>query len=353
MLDTPLNTRVPDTRRHSLAAAAGFLLLLLAAVPRTVTANDSAYTLTKHSEYQSVFDDGTSKWFAEEYDQVTGTPIEMIGVVINNPWHMLNYATDASPQWQVFFQSVDENDFGGTAMYMRRFHPNSGANLFVGTKWNEEMQRLNYPIYGPTGEVVDEPLRYGDLIKVQASAPGRFFGGKANINTQHTSDPNKAFSVTILERDWEPVASQISLADLKDENDNFIFDELRSTGCEHYQGSLVHLDNLLLVDTDPAKWTLNNVVTVRQGDLTMPMQLGIDPDLGWIDPYQLTTTPFSVTAILNQESGGGPHTGGYRLWLTSAGNLNPVPEPGTWVLALLGFIGCGAMVRRKNHRLTK
>ena len=80
----------------------------------------------------------------------------------------------------------------------------------------------------------------------------------------------------------------------------------------------------------------------------MPLQLGLDPELGWIDPLDLTTTPFSVTAILDQESGGGPHTGGYRLWLTSAGNFSAVPEPSTWVLTLLGGI-CGlVMLRRRS-----
>ena len=74
-----------------------------------------------------------------------------------------------------------------------------------------------------------------------------------NINTQHTSDPAKSFSIAVLQRDWEPEISQITLADLKDDSDMFIFDELREMGCEHYQGSLVHLDNLLL-DDDPANW---------------------------------------------------------------------------------------------------
>ncbi len=334
--------------RWAVALLTASVLVAFSARPYSTFADAPEFTPTQHSEYQAVYDDGTSAWVTGGY-----RPIEMVGVVINNPWQMLNYETSSSPEWQVFFQAVEPGDYGGTAMYMRRFAPAflGGANLFVGTQWNEEMARLNYPVYEPTGELVSEPLRYGDLIRVQANAPGLFYGGKMNINTQHSSDPLKSFSITILERDWEPTAAQITLADLKDDSDGFIFDENRLVGCEHYQGSLVHLDNLLL-DDDPANWYLNNVVTVRQGDLTMPLQLGIDPELGWIDPFALTTTAFSVTAILNQESGGGPHTGGYRLWLTSADGLQSVPEPSSIALAVMGCIGMIAVVRRQRRRIT-
>ena len=130
-------------------------------------------------------------------------------------------------------------------------------------------------------------------------------------------------------------ASAIELSDLKDTNDDYIFDATREAGCEHYQGSLVHLDNLLLVD--PANWALDGEVTVTKNGLTFGMKLGIDADLLSIDSGLLATTPFSVTAILDQESS--DFTTGYRLWLTNAGDLIvAVPEPGTVVLAIVAML---------------
>ena len=67
-----------------------------------------------------------------------------------------------------------------------------------------------------------------------------------------------------------------------DSSNNFIFDSTRATGCEEYQGSLVHLDNLLL--TDPNDWGLGKTVTVSQGSLTFPMQIGLDRALGSLNP---------------------------------------------------------------------
>lgn len=337
------------SRNAGVLVLAGLFALVLG--QRSVW-GDITYTPTRHSQYQAVYDDGTSAWPSSGPKY----PVEMIGVVIHNPWDMLdwnmgNYSSSATPQWQVFFQAVAQSttiDWGGTAMYMRRFHPGSGTNLYPGTAWNDEMDRLNYPVYELTGERVTDPLRQGDLIRVQANAPGMAFNGKNNINTQHSSDPAKQFSITIIERDVTPFVSHITLADLKDGNNNFIFDEDRLTGGERYQGSLVHLNDLLL-DDDPAKWYLNNIVTVRQGDLTFDMQLGIDPALGSIDPFALTTKPFSVTAILNQEDGSAPFTAGYRLWLTNAGNLSMVPEPSAWVLAMLGTLMGWAVLRRTRR----
>ncbi|MDZ7616365.1 MAG: PEP-CTERM sorting domain-containing protein [Patescibacteria group bacterium] len=310
----------------------------------------SAQTTTLHKDYQVVTSTGASAWTG------TGTVV-MTGVVINNASDMLNYSS-ASPQWQVYFQAVDANDFGGTAMYMRRYHPGSGSDLFPDAStpnWIGEMTRLNYPVYTVTGEAVTEPLRRGDLIQVTANAPGMFFNGKRNVNTMHKGpassyEPDESyadylFSIVILRRDVELTASEIALSALKDVDNNFIFDASRLTGCEHYQGSLVHLENLLL--DNPGDWALDGTVLVRQGDLTFPMKLGIDSNLLSIDAALLATTPFSVTAILDQESS--DLMAGYRLWLTNAGDLTVVPEPGTVLLVLAGVFAL-LPLRRRNCR---
>ena len=314
-----------------------------------------AQTTTLHNQYQAVTSTGASAW-------TTTGQIVMTGVVINDASDMLDYSS-ASPQWQVYFQATqdaktDDGDFGGTAMYLRRYHPGSGADLFPDASsptWLEEMTRLNYPVYDVTGSLVTEPLRRGDLIQVTANAPGMFYNGKKNINTMHKGPASSyeddetyadyLFSIVILQRDVELTASKIALSDLKDVDDDYIFDASRATGCEHYQGSLVHLENLLL--DDPGKCALDGTVTVSDGDLTFPMKLGIDSDLLSIDFASLATTRFSVTAILDQESS--DLMAGYRLWLTNAGDLTVVPEPATVLLVLVGMLALLPW-RRRNRR---
>jgi len=324
---------------------------LASAVPQA--AGQITYTPTKHSVYQAVNSDGTAAWPSGGQPY----PIQMIGVVINNPWDMLDYSLSASgvPQWQVFFQAVDPyqfpdlisdpelyaNDFGGTAMYMRKVHPRDPNIYYTDDQWLAEMQRLNYPNY--QGSPVTEPLRRGDLVLVQANAPGLFFRGKYNINEQHSTDPAKDFYITILQRNVPLSAAQITLADLKNPDDSFKFDQTRQTGCERYQGSLVHLDGLLLVN--PQNWALDGTVTVKQGNLTFPLKLGIDPALAAINAALLATTPFSLTAILDQEDSGSPYTDNYRLWLTSASDLGAafamVPEPASLALLAVGILLVG------------
>jgi hypothetical protein len=159
------------------------------------------------------------------------------------------------------------------------------------------------------------------------------------------------FSITILQRGTTPTAASLQLSDLKDASNNFIFDATRQTGCEHYQGSLVHLDNLLL--TNPANWALGGTVVVKQGDLTFSMLLGLDSALAAINPSDLQSNPFSVTAILDQEDTSAPFTGGYRLWLTNAGDLTVVPEPDTLALLATGVLAGLMLWRCRSRRHTR
>ncbi|NLX55527.1 MAG: hypothetical protein GXY58_10470 [Planctomycetaceae bacterium] len=303
-------------------------------------AHGDVFTPITHKMLQEVFDDGNTAYQG-------GGNVSLTGIVINNPWDMLNYSNDAGfPQWQVFVQADDPEDHGGTALYMmKNSFVDRPHNQYTDEEWTAEMDRLNLPV-GSNGE----PLRKGDRVTVNARAPGMFFRGKYNINEQHRKNPEKDFEIEILERGLVPVAASITLADLKDSQDEFIFDDSRETGCEYYQASLVHLDNLLLDDT--SSWAAGGTVGVRQGDLTFDMILGLDPMLEAIGTrYDLTTTPFSLTAILDQEdTDGAPFTNGYRLWLTSADDLHVVPEPGALVLAAVGSILVYPLVRRRLHR---
>ena len=147
------------------------------------------------------------------------------------------------------------------------------------------------------------------------------------------------FSITVLERGTTPTATSVNLSELVASGTGgaFLFDQTRATGCEHYQGSLVHLDGLTL--TDPSQWAAaaadpSNTasVTVQQTingqTYYFPMILGVDPALDQVNAYTLGT--FSVTAILDQEDSTAPYTGGYRLWVTNASEVTP--EPGSLVM---------------------
>ncbi len=84
----------------------------------------------------------------------------------------------------------------------------------------------------------------------------------------------------------------------------------------------------------------------------MPMLLGLDPGLALIDPSNLGS--FSVTAILDQEDPTADYTGGYRLWLTNAGDLSrAVPEPGTMTLAVIGGLLLVPLLRRKRRGIAR
>ncbi len=299
---------------------------------------DVTYTQINHRELQAVFDDGSTAWPGEGQEPY---PVTILGVVINNPEDMSDY-TNYSPYvwWQTYIQSlppgqygeytVAPGDYGGTALYIRAALPweDPPRTLYDADQWADELDRLIANA---------DTLHYGDVVAVRALAPGMFYNGKFNVNEKHLSDPAYDFTVTVIGQTTPEVATLDSLADLKDESNNFIFDDTRESGCEHYQASLVHLDGLLLQDA--GDWALDGTVVVRQGDLTFDLKLGLDQELLAIDAARLETTPFSVSAILDQEdrdySDG--YKQGYRLWLTSAENLSVVPEPAG--LALLAAAG--------------
>ena len=286
-------------------------------------------------------------------------PITLTGVVINNPYDMLN----GNSEWQIFFQTLDTNDYGGTALYMRTTHPMTGAVLYDSTTsptWTSELSRLMYS--GTDGLA----LGYGDVIQVTAKAPGMFFGGKYNINEMHSSDPANDFSIAIQQRGATPAHAPITLDNLKDASNQFLFNVDRQlvNNCEHYQGSLVHLDNLIL---DSGAWAPDGTVVVKQlgqGDRTFDLKLGLDSDLFTSSiKSKAQSNLFSVTAILDQEDygytvtdpdspdvGNTFFTGGYRLWLTNADQLQAVPEPSSLVLMAIGTLTGMLLWRRRSVR---
>ncbi len=329
----PTLTLAPHVTRPGLSLSCAVCFLALA----VASTQAQTFTPTKHSEYQAVYDDGTSAWLESWQNPY---PIQLTGVVINNPWDMLDFSNSAtSPAWQVYIQAIASDDFGGTALYMRKITPWSES--YNDEQWTAEMQRLNNPVGSSS------PLKRGDVVRVNARAPGLFYGGKYNVNEKHLTGAAYDFDIEVI-GSATPDVTSLLLSDLKDSSDNFIFDSSRATGCERYQGSLVQLDNLLLVDS--SAWGRNGTVKVKQGSLTFDMKLGLDPALDFINASALQTTPFSVKAILDQEDGGFPHTDNYRLWLTNADDLEMVPEASSLALWVIGAAALGiATLRRRRH----
>jgi len=278
--------------------------------------------------------------------------ITLKGIVLNNPGDMLNGAFDApgfmGGQWQVFIQATESGDSGGTALWMGQKYGNlpTRTDSYTQEAWNAEMTRLNY-----ADGSVTEPLRAGDLIEVEAHG-SLFHAGKRNVNEEHWTDEDYNFDITILQRGTAadlPAASDITISDVKDTEDEFIFDQTRQEGAEAYQATLVRLKNVSLVDPTGEDWGLDQTVMVTDDSgLTFPMHLGINES---IDIMGKPTTPFDVVGIFNQEDSSEPYTGGYELWVMNAGDFTAVPEPGSMVLLISGglvLLSCGRRIRWRS-----
>ena len=189
-------------------------VLIAGAVSRTALAG-----VTPHSVVQAVFEDGTNQFLPT-------SGIQVRGVVINNPWDMLDYsnanADFSGHSGKYSSKRSTRRDFGGTALYMRKKlpipPPFNATDSYSDAEWTAEMDRINYPL-----GLAEPSLRRGDVVLVDALAPGLFFRGKYNINEQHSKDPLKDFNITIQDRDIDltPLASPIDLTFLKNELDEF------------------------------------------------------------------------------------------------------------------------------------
>lgn len=267
--------------------------------------------IINHSTLQGVSPSGDSTFSSGSF------PIRLRGVVLNNPADMLDSTPDFIPysgpqnffqlggEWQIFIQSVDPGDIGGTALWMAQnvgnvpWHQDSDYS-YQDAEWIAEINRLS----------LDGTLAAGDLIEVRART-GLPFGGKFNVNENHSNDPENDFEIILLEKEYGlPDPANISIADVKDEFDQDLFDYTRQVGGERYQAQLVQLDNLQLLS---GVWAPDEMVTVTdESGLTLSMRLGLDSAFS---SMLAPTGLFSATGIFNEESSG------YQLWVTDADKI--------------------------------
>ncbi|HPT15818.1 MAG TPA: hypothetical protein PK388_00900 [Kiritimatiellia bacterium] len=279
-------------------------LLLGAAAARAQTA------LVTHAELQATTTNGASAW-ADSF------PFAIRGVIVNDPEEMLDPAFNPSAttpstggQFQMFIQAAADGDRGGTALYMAQ-------RSFLGdhydeATWSNEMRRVTFDGAG-------RKFRKGDLVEVVARK-ALFYGGKRNVNEAHRTTASNDFDVVLVKANVGlPQAEALTLADLVDTNGVQIFDATRALGGEHWQGQRVRLDGIRLTNTNgwgQTNWS-DRICTVADGagrsfTLRLPRT-----DLG--EP-PATTTVFSATGILNQESESSTSgTNGYELFVQEIG----------------------------------
>ena len=271
--------------------------------------NWPAMPYTPHWEFQAVDVSGFGTFPVTD-------PVKMRGVILNEPEEMLD-PTPGAPNflgglWQIYVQTVDEDDFGGTACWMGQYigkivgnHP---AGSYSDPEWLAELYRLEHD--PDTGH----EFQPGDLVEIRARAPGLHFRGKTNVNEQHSNVPEADFDICLLEADYGlPMPTLFTLSDVKDQYDEFIFDPQRLVGVEHYQAMFVRVNDVEFVSTQG--WGPDAELTIQDGTgRTFPVKLGIGDGFSIHDP---PTGPVDIIAIFDQEDYD-PENGlmdGYRLWV--------------------------------------
>ncbi len=269
-----------------------------------------------HWEFQAVFEDGTSS-----FDDAGPDIVSLEGIVLNNPGDMVDPtpdyqgepADDMGGEWQIFIQG-EGDDHAATAIWMGQNYSSLGdmrppEENYTDANWIAELKSLN-----------SAKFSQGDRVRVI----GRylFYKGKLNINERHYISEENNFTIELLERGVGlPRPEIITLDQVKDANDNYIFDHTRLTGCEYYQGRLVRINNVGLVDANewgPQDQTeVQTATIIDSNNLTFPLKLGLGTGI-YAGSNNLSET-FDVIGIFDQEPLAPPYPpdpkAGYRIWV--------------------------------------
>jgi len=276
-----------------------------------------------HANLEAVTSTGLSAWSGGAAP--FSPPLTMTGVLLTDPTEMLDDTPHFIPwnsgagayqmgaEWQIFFQAVDAGDRGGTACYMGQNYGNMPWNgssdlSYSNEAWTAEILRLSYD------PATMHAFRAGDLIQVMFRTTSDY-GGKRNITEDHYIDPAFNFDISLVTSNYGlPNPEVVALADLKNGDDSYIFDQTRATGGEHWQGMRVRINNLTLVITNgwnPAgSWGSRQCTATDGTGRTFPLRT---------PRFSLGSVPsgaFDAIGVLNQESGSGMQgTNGYELFV--------------------------------------
>ena len=207
-----------------------FLIATASAKAQVNTVNWDALPYTSMSAFEAVDSSGLGTYPADGY------PIKMIGVLLNNPADMLDTTANSNSipfnlggQWQVFVQTTLPGDAGGVALYMGQNYGNIPPALtfnpgptpdptqsFTDAQWNAEVQRVD--VDQATGHV----FQAGDLVEIDAQG-GLFFGGKTNVNDEHSTSPTLDFQMRLIQANYGiPTPIPLSLSSIWDNSTNNI-----------------------------------------------------------------------------------------------------------------------------------
>ena len=279
-------------------------LIVSAATQSKASVGQANVAEVTHSQFQAVNDAGEQTYNATE-------KVTIEGILLHNPAEMLDPTPDdtviqtynLSAQWQFFFQG-EGDDHAGTAVFIAQRYDNLPwvtTGGYSNEEFAAELNRLNAAQFAP-----------GDRIRVTGYYLS--YNGKNNINEQHNINPDHDFTIELVEKGVGlPRPELVTLDQLKDESDNFIFDQSRLFGCEYYQSRLIKIKDVNFVDSAAAmeNWKPNGEFLVTDGIKTFPVKLGRGN--GIYEGSNNLTEPFDVIGILDQESTN--MTGGYRLYV--------------------------------------
>jgi hypothetical protein len=266
----------------------------------SVSRADPSVAHVTHRQFQAVDATGEQTYKATQ-------KVVLEGIVLHNPADMLDPTPDDTitetynlgAQWQFFFQG-EGDDHAGTAVYLAQLYDNLPWVMTGGYPngaFIAELARINAARFSP-----------GDRIRVT----GWFlsYKGKMNINEQHNKNPDHDFTIELVTPGVGlPKPEVVSLAELKDDQDQFIFDAARLVGGEYYQGRLIKIEDVNVAD--PNAWGPNGELVVTDGTRTLPVKLGRGNGI-YRGSYNLVE-PFDVIGILDQEST--DLRSGYRLYV--------------------------------------
>jgi len=274
-------------------------LVVLAVV--SVSWGDPTVAGITHGEFQAVKSTGEQTYTATQ-------KVTLEGIVLHNPADMLDPTANDSitqmynmgGQWQLFFQG-EGVDHAGTAVYMAQLYNNlpwiMPGGGYSNAQFIAELTRINAAGFS-----------VGDRIRVT----GWFlsYKGKYNINEQHNNNLDHDFTIELVERGVGlPRPEVVSLDELKDDQDRFVFDPARLVGGEYHQGRLIKIEDVNVVDAKG--WGPDATLTVTNGKKTLPVKLGRGNGI-YPGSFNLSQ-PFDVIGIVDQDST--DLRSGYRLYV--------------------------------------
>ncbi len=264
-----------------------------------------ATTMT-HREFQNSDSNGVATLLPYS---TTTEKVTLEGIILNNPEEMLDSRSGAPSvrggQWQIFFQSDDAEDHAGTCIWFGQDYVGVGTGTYSEQEYQSEVYRINHD---PNTAYM---FRAGDKVKVTGAY--KFYKGKMNINEIHQVDPKYDFDIELIEpRVGMPLPDVAALSELKDASDKYIFDAARDSGCEYYQGCIVRINNVTVVN--PENWGPDNTITITDDTgRTFPVILGHGYG---ITAYECPTGNIDIIGIMDQEATNyAVCTDGYRLYL--------------------------------------